>query len=160
MPERMEGGGAVPRVQCSSVKCKMNILKLEGAEMWWCCEGTRRKSDAWPVTCVGMSICGERLRQLLFELSDNWEFSPPRGIARRMFSENMFYWLWNRNAVLLPFPRCEKKIGFSKNVNVNDFNSLWPIILARQKTEVLIVIVIIVLLQFYCSLLIFWMAFL
>lgn len=36
MLERIESGITIPRVQCSSVKCKMNILRRQGAEMWWC----------------------------------------------------------------------------------------------------------------------------
>lgn len=48
MPERMESGITIPRVQCSSVKCKMNILRREGAEIWCVfCEGA---SGKWRLT--------------------------------------------------------------------------------------------------------------
>lgn len=75
MPERMESGVTIPRVQCSSVKCKMNILRREGAEMWCCFPWGSQWKVTLDLLCVLKWAYVESARDKpLSSLSDNWVF--------------------------------------------------------------------------------------
>lgn len=100
MPERMESGVTIPRVQCSSVKCKMNILRREGAEMWCCFPWGSQWKVTLDLLCVLKWAYVESARDKpLSSLSDNWVFffffvlKELLSSLSNLFSENLFYWL-------------------------------------------------------------------